>query len=489
MLDYWKALGSRQKLGLAAGAGTIIVATAAFGLWALRDPLVPLASGLLPERQAAVVHELEQGKIPYRIGDDGSTLLVASSDAGKARAALNGRDLGIPPNAGLEIFKDTDFSTTDFAQRINYERALQGEITRTLQTMDGVRSARVHVILPEGGLLKRSDAKASVAVTLQMLPGSVLLPAQIVGLKRMVAASVPEARPENVVVLDQAGKLLGRGAGNPLDVESGAQLDLKRQVDTYLEGKLAALLANLAPNGRVSLSADATLDIAQMKVTTDVPVAAPGATADHPTGVIVKERQSQRGAATGAEGATAHAADVDDSEYEYAVGHRMEQSLSNPGAIKRLSVAVVIRGAPGSLTVPIVERLVAHAIGIDSARGDSVDVALLPPIDEPRVTPSTQALATRTQTAEPPAPTRASAFAASFAASSARANSGVSWSAVNPSRHAPLPLALAFVLVTLGVWARRSSRRRAMQRRVEPIDVDATAAKLRAWLHPEQVQR
>lgn len=470
MQDYWNALGSGQRIGLAGGGLAIVAATVALAAWVLHDPLVPLAAGLSPERQAAVARELERDKIAYRIAEDGETVLVPSSAAGKARAAMSNGGLGLPPSAGLEIFKEADFSTTDFAQRINYQRALQGELTRTLQTIAGVRSARVHVILAEGGLLKRGNARASVAVTLQLVPGKQLSRSQVTGIQRLVAASVPEIQPADVVVLDESGAALNRAAGiADADGEaSGAQLDLKRQVDGYVEAKLAKLLADIAPGGQVTLSADTALDFKQLKVTTEEPIAASGKGSDHPTGVVTKERQSQRGAGDGTQ-AKAGGTDTADWEYEYQVGKRVEQSLSVPGAIRRLSVAVAIHGAPDNVSSAMVEQLVEHAIGLDRSRGDSVAVVLLP--------------ALKAGPAAAPGPALADAVL----------QDGVPPASVHPGPDAGVhdpapvlpgwPLLIAALLLVLGgaVWTVR--RQAAARRAAAPIDIDAATAQVRAWLN------
>jgi flagellar M-ring protein FliF len=385
--DYWGALSSRQRTGMAAGAAMIVIVTVAIAVWLMRDQYVTFASQLSSERVNELALELERAKLDYRVAESGDALSVPQSQLGKARAAVAGGEFGGPPSVGLELFKETDFSSTDFAQRINYQRALQGELTRTIETIAGVRKARVHVILPDGGVLKRNVTKASAAVSLAMYPGEHLSRSQVRGVQRLVAASVPEIKLDDVVVLDETGISLTRAGGGEGEGElSSAQLDLKRQADGYLEGKLARLLGELLPDGAVTVSVDTTLDFRQLRVTTEEPIAAVASTnGSHATGVLVRERQSQRGRAAAGLMQTGDYiddspsdADGVDAEYEYKVGHRMEQTLSTPGSIERVSVAVALQGAPADLQAPAIEELVAHAVGIDRSRGDSVAVLLLP---------------------------------------------------------------------------------------------------------------
>jgi flagellar M-ring protein FliF len=388
--DYWNALGVRQRMGLTAGGVLILVGAVALAVWLLRDPYVSLASGLEGDQLDTVVQALERARLDYRLtngredgGDAGiDAVSVPRSQLGKARAAVAGGAMDSSPNVGLELFKETDFSSTDFAQRINYQRVLQGELTRTIQTIAGVRGARVHVILSDGGLFKREAAKATAAVSVTMQPGKTLTHAQVLGIQRLVAASVPEIRIDDVVVLDETGASLTRPSGEAEGELTSAQLDLKRQVDQYFEGKLARMFQELAPRGVTSLSVDTTLDERQLRVTTEEPIAARAQRDDsnHVTGVLVKERQSQRGRTPGLTQTDGYATDADstDWEYEYKVGNRVEQTLSVPGTIRRISVAVAVRGAPPGLSAAAIEELVVHAVGAESARGDSVAVVLLP---------------------------------------------------------------------------------------------------------------
>jgi flagellar M-ring protein FliF len=378
--DYLNALDRRQRIGLAVGAAVIAAAATGGIAWLAHDPYVALATHVDDARLAMLVAELDRAKLPYRMNDGGDAIAVPRSVLGRAHAAI-GAPLAPPPSAGLELFKDSDFATTDFAQRINYQRALQGELTRTIQALSGVRAARVHLVLPEGGPLRRSTQRASAAVHVSTQAGRTLSAAQVRGIQRLVAASVPQVKLDDVVVLDESGTSLSRMATDGEADLSSSQLDLKRQADQYLQTKLERLLADLVPAGSAAMSVDTTLDLQQLKIVTEEPVAAraqPGQ--EVAAGVLVKERQSQRGRPAKAAGSDADPVsdDVTDWEAEYRVGHRIEQTLQLPGSIKRLSVAVALRGAPAGLSAGAVEQLVVSGLGLERARGDSVSVLLLP---------------------------------------------------------------------------------------------------------------
>jgi flagellar M-ring protein FliF len=377
-------MSARGRVAVIIGSVSIVLATIAGMFWLLRDPYVPFTSGLDSQRLKEVAQQLDRAKVEYRVDDGAAGVAVPRSQLGRAHAATAG-SLDIPPSVGLELFKETDFSSTDFAQRINYQRALQGELTRTIQTITSVRNARVHVILPDAGVFKRNAARATAAVTVTPQPGAQLTRAQVRGIQRLVAASVPEMKVDDVVVLDDSGTSLTRAPSDAPGEIDAARLDLKRQVDQYLESKLLKLLQELAPEGSASLSVDALLEDRELRVTSDEPLAAHGAkNAERATGVLVKERQARHGAnfATLQTDADAEDNDSGEREREYVVGHRTEQMVVAPGAIKRVTVAAAMQGAPAYLTREVVEQLVANAVGIDPSRGDSVVVLLLPAASE-----------------------------------------------------------------------------------------------------------
>ena len=493
VLPLWNGLNPRQRAGLGLALLAILLVSVAGGAWLLRDPLVPLAAELDGERVAALSQALERDRVAYRVADDGRGIAVPRSQLGKARAAAEG-GLALPASVGLEMFKDTDFSTTDFAQRINYQRALQGELTRTIQTLSGVRSARVHVILPETGLLRRSSTRASAAVGLTMREGRALSRAQVRGIQRLVAASVPDMRPEEVGVFDASGASLSASPAGEGEA-STAQLELKRQVDGYLEAKLARLLDEVVPGGTVGVAVDATLDERQLRVTTEEPLAAAAKDAERPAGVLSRERQVDHGAPP-SPADVGGAAERSEWELEYRVGQRVEQTLAAAGSIRRLSVAVAVHGGAAELRAAAIEQLVAHAVGLDRGRGDAVTVLLLPAparevADAARPTPGAVSPAgPRGAAGFAALPERADARAVALvgAASAVGAGDGAASSAraVGDSLSLEPPLLGGLAGLAGAALVPLALRRRARARRPkDEFDAEAMARRVRHWLDGE----
>lgn len=464
LLESWNALSRRQRAAAIMSIALLAIVTAASLVWVLRDPYVPLVAAADTERLNEILRMLETAQVEHSVADHTDTVLVPRSQLLKARAAISPEDANVPPAVGLELFKETDFSSTDFAQRINYQRALQGELTRTIEKIAAVRSARVHVILPDSGFFKRNSAKPTAAVSVTLRSGKVLSAVQVRGIQRLVAASVPEIKLDDVVVLDDSGASLTRPTADIEGELSAAQLDLKRQADQYLESKLQRLLQELAPHGLAAVSVDTTLDEKQLRVTTEEPIAARAATANnHAAGVLVKERQSQRGHVGGLV-QTDSDQDVDGNEweYEYKVGSRIEQALSAPGSIRRITAAVALEGAPRELTSTAVEELVTHAVGIDRARGDAVTVLLLPAAQDAS-DPAVEA-------AHPPA-TNVDPVSSLAPRSWALWHQ---WAAV-------LTLSLAAMAIAIATLLWRMKRARVAT--AGGADVEAITAKVRGWLN------
>lgn len=386
--SFWERLSGRQKLGLGLGAAAIAAVTLVSIWWTLQPDYVMVVDQANPDRLAVAVREIDKLKIPYEVSEDGTSLSVPSNRVGQVRMGLaNGMVAG--GGVGFEIFNNSDFSTTEFTQKVNYQRALQGELSRTIASIDGVSNARVHLVMPESGFMRRQSVTATAAVTVTMQPAAQLTAHQVAGIQRLIAAAVPGIKLKDIAVIDQTGETLTKTSSGQDTEGHNANLDVKREVDSYLEGKLRKLLAGADPSGEFNVSVDATLNLDDVKVTTEDVLPAEGGRAGQPTGVLVREKQSDRqetaGAIDSATPASGPTAGSQSREVEYRTGRRVEQIATTPGGIERLSVAVVARSIT-AMDESRVKSLVAHAIGLNEQRGDSVAVVSLPPRHEEAIT-------------------------------------------------------------------------------------------------------
>ena len=377
MSGFWNGLDRRARMGLVAGVAVIVVALGIGTWWLARGEYQTLFSNLSNDDMGVMVAELDRMKVPYRIADDGRSLLVDKDAVLKTRIKLMAKPLPLHGAVGFELFNNADFGMTEFAQKVNYQRALQGEITRTILSLDEIESARVHLATPEEGLFKRPDARGKASVTLSMKQGQILSPEQVGGIQRLVAAAVPGINAQDVTIVDQHGIALtraARGAGTP----GGANdtLDMKRDMETYLSKKVDAVLRQALGEGEALGSVDVTLDMQDSQVTTEDVTTQPGKPGEAGTGVLVREREVIQ------EGSTPLASRVGDNgtgassqrESEYQVGKRVERRTQGAGTLRKVDVVVVTRKALDADAAARLRDAVAAAVGAIPGRGDTVVV-------------------------------------------------------------------------------------------------------------------
>lgn len=375
--ETWKRLGKASRLALVAAAATAVAATAIAGWWLLRRDYQVLFADLSAQDSAAMTEELERQRIPYALREDGpdgaTTILVDRKDVHATRLKLMSKDLPLRSAVGFELFNDSDFGMTEFAQRINYQRALQGELTRTILALSEVRDARVLLALPEQGLFKQARTKATASITLSLKRGRTLTAAQVAGIQRLVSAAVPGIAAADVTIVDQSGVALTRPASDAETSTGSTSLDLKRDTEQYLARKVDEVLERAFGRGQALAMVDVTLDMDRVQTTTEDVVPS---TARAQTGVVVRERETVRevGSPLSSElarepvplGGSAQ------REVEYAVGRRVAQVVGQPGTIRRLNVATVVRRPLDASEEARIRNLVAAAAGVAFERGDTV---------------------------------------------------------------------------------------------------------------------
>lgn len=236
----------RRQWLLIGGVFVFVLALLAGAYWTfLRDGYATLADHVRPGEAAAIVAELDKRGTPYELRDGGTTVLVPSGEADATRLAMVRADVG---EVGFELFNKSDMGLTNFAQKINYQRALQGELVRTIALMDGVESARVHLALPERTLFRDDRIEPSAAVTVQMRGRTVPDAARVMGIQRLVAAAVPDLPAERVVVLDADGRVVSANTA-PRPAEG----DATTAVENYYKARARAAVEGVRPGLRHDL--------------------------------------------------------------------------------------------------------------------------------------------------------------------------------------------------------------------------------------------
>lgn len=244
--------GINRQLLVFGGLFAAVVAVLGLGYFLfLRPDYVVLAQDLRPADASAVVAELDKRAIDYKLKDGGTTILVPSDHADATRLAISGSEAAARGQIGFELFNKSDMGLTNFAQKINYQRALQGELVRTIMQMDGVESARVHLGLPERALFRGDRTEPSAAVTLALRPGLTADPARVAGIQRLVAAAVPDLPETKVVVLDAQGRVIS--AAPPASQPQDAAADEQQAIRAYFAARARAAVEQRMPGQKFAL--------------------------------------------------------------------------------------------------------------------------------------------------------------------------------------------------------------------------------------------
>jgi flagellar M-ring protein FliF len=359
----------------------LVVGIAAAGLifavaqWAGAPTWVPAYVGVPVESASQLTDKLDQAGVKYKLERGGADIMVAQTDLAKARVALAKGGMPTSGRPGLELFDQPSWGMTDFTQRINYRRALEGELERVIGKMTGIESANVHLVMHETDGFAAPDrpTEASVVLKLRGEAGADV----VKGIAHLVASSVEGLTSEHVTIVSDAGRLLSEAVeASTATGLSSRQLQMQREIEDYIRNKAEKIITPQigAGNLRVQVSAAMSFDQVQRTV----------ATVDPDKQVVAAESKNeiQPGSSGGAGQNT--------TSTTYENTRSTEQFVAAPGSIKRLTVAVIVADRPApanSKAAPTprsaaelaqLEMLVKSAVGADSARGDVVSVISMP---------------------------------------------------------------------------------------------------------------
>jgi len=399
--QLWGGLTGTQRGVLIAATVGLFAAFLVLGLWAGTPEYGVLYGKLAVDDAGRVVERLKTEGVPYRLEDGGRTVLVPTDRVYDLRLLLAGE--GIPQGGvvGFEIFDQSGFGMTDFAQKVNFTRALEGELTRTIRRLQGVEGARVHLVLPERRLFEAQSEPASASVVLQLAGGRALTAKQIQGVVYLVASSVQGLTAERVTVVDTQGNVLYQASGEEPGLLAGNQLEYKRTYEKEVERRVREMLERVVGTGAAVVQVAAQFDFDRVEETSEV---------FDPEAVVVRseERQSETssgvagpsgvpgvgsnvGGTPGATGGSPTTSNRETETVNYEVSKTVTRVQRNPGTLRRLSVAVAVDGnyreteGGGKEFVPRsaeelaqIRGLVEKAVGHDAQRGDAVEVTSIP---------------------------------------------------------------------------------------------------------------
>ena len=392
----WRRISITQKITFVFMFLALGVAFWGMVMWAKRPDFGVLYSNVSMKESGKIVDILRDAKISYKLEDGGRAIYVPSGKVYEMRLLCAKQ--GVPRGSagvGFEIFDKNNFGMTDFVQKLNYYRALQGELSRTIVQMAEVESARVHIVVPEKDLFEDEGKEPTASVTLTLPSRGALDAGQVSAIKHLIASSVEGMSPNNVTVIDNYGAILAAGTGK---ADEGAmtesQLSMRKSVENDLAGKVQTMLEGALGPGSTIVRVSADLDFDRIEKTEEK---------YDPDNAVVRSEmitsEKSEGSAGVSEGvAGVKAAETGRGEKKtsrskeiikntYEINKSMERVIHSAGSIKNLSVAVFVKKQSvaqddGSVTLkerPQTEmetftEIVKKAVGYDDKRGDKVVV-------------------------------------------------------------------------------------------------------------------
>lgn len=475
MRQFFSSMSQRTRLAFVVGILLIAGIVGAASWWIMHPPYGVLFRDLRESDAAEISTSLDQMQVPYRLADEGKTILVPEAQVYETRMKLVSQGVPKGGSVGFELFKDSDYGVTEFAQRVNFQRALQGELERTISALDEVASARVHLTIRRTDLFSPDQDPSKASVTLSMRPGKHLDAREVAGIQRLVASAVEGLGSDAVVVLDDKGMVLsGYSAEGQNGALNSTNLDAQSQLETQLRARVGDLLHRVLRTDNFTVSVNVSLNYDHVKHVREQLI---GQGKDG-NGLLVREKINSTGHA-GDETDADHAKGTssNDREVEYAHGREQEEVEQAPGRIGRISVGIVIPATLPASEISKLTDVVSAGLGLDASRGDKVDIAAIAP-PEPVATSASSAL-DNAVAAHGEATTMGGASATSEDAGA---------SSVAASRYwwiYPVIVALVLFLVGALLMAMRTST----PRRLTMSEREAALLRLRQWIEVSEVER
>ncbi len=386
MVDTVKRMPPNLRFMIVISTIVVLAGTVLIYSWARHMTYGVLYANLPAADVGAIVDELEQLKISYRLSGGGTTISIEDGKIGEARVRLASSGLPTGGAMGYEIFDKSTMGMTEFVQKLNYRRALEGELMRTISGLSEVAAARVHIVIPEQKLFVEDEIPPTASVVVKLRAGARLGKRKVNGIQQLVAASVEGLHAENVTLLDYGGNLLSTSTGaDPVAALSARQLDLQKSVESYLQGKAQSLLDGVIGPGRSIVRVNAELNFERVEKTIEE--------YDPDNLTIVSQERNEEittDNSTTAEGGNAGSQiRKDNSITNYEVNKTVQRIVMETGNIEKLTLSVIIdgkyepaaeEGAEPVFTPRSAEEIaqlsgaVKNAVGLDENRHDSFEM-------------------------------------------------------------------------------------------------------------------
>jgi flagellar M-ring protein FliF len=389
----FSAMPGPRKMTLAIVTVLVVASIMTFVHFTNQEDYRVLFSNLTSEDASNILTKLKEKKVSYQISSSGDTISVPSGQVSELRLELAAAGLPHGGGVGFEIFDNKMFGATEFEQQLNYRRALQGELSRTINSLDEIQQCRVHIVLPKESLFIEQQKKPTASVTVKLKAGKKLNASQIDGIGHLVASSVEGLSSDDVMIVDNQGNILSKKQGDSkLARLSSSQIEYQRNLEKDMANQIQTLLENVVGHGKAVVRVNADLDFRIMEKTEEI---------YDPESPVIRSTQKQMDKATGpappsnkASGNTEPVRpekEKTDETVNYEINKTISKTVMPVGEIKKISIAVLVDGIyqkndkgdaiyqeRPKKELESFEDLVRKSSGFNSQRGDQVVVSSMP---------------------------------------------------------------------------------------------------------------
>jgi len=397
-----QGLSTPQKISLMIAVAAVLTAIIVTSIWSKKPHFQLVYSGVGSENMSEIASAIDERKIPYKLSADGMSISVPSDRVPEVRLMIAGEGLAATGGAGFELFDDKNIGMTDFMQKLNFQRALQGELARTISQLSEVENARVHIVMQKESLFRDKEESASASVVVRLKRGKGLSPSQIEGVVQLVASAVEGMEPEKVTVVDSRGNVLTRSGRGGMSDSVSSNLEMQRAFEKELEHKITPMIEKAAGKGKSVVRVSAVMDFEKSEKMEEI---------FDPDRVVVRSEQrleesssDSDGRAGGVPGVTSNLqgrtgeggsessnTSKKSETINYEITRITKKTIAPVGKLLKLSVAVMIDGTyeeseeGGRKYIPrsaeelkTYENLVKNVVGFDGERGDRIEVSSMP---------------------------------------------------------------------------------------------------------------
>ncbi len=373
--------------------------------WIEKADYQVLYSNLSEDDSGKIVQELTANKVPYQLA--AGSVLVPSNKVYDVRLQLASKGLPQGGGVGFEIFDNTNFTTTEFVQKLNYRRALEGELARTIRSLDGIEQSRVHLAVPDKTIYSFNDDKAhaTAAVFVSLNQGRRLSSREVDGIIHLVASSVEDLRPNNITVLDSKGELLSKPGDDSMMSLSSTQMEYQQSFEKNMSRKILSILEPVVGTGSIKAKVSSSFDFTRSERTEEI---------YDPEGAVIRSEQKSTekstsgggssgvpgtssnlpGGASGGVASAGNQSQKQDETINYETSKTIKRTVESPVILEKITVAIIIDGILPSQkdSVENAEKYVVHSeedvkyyediikktIGYSDDRGDEISLSVMP---------------------------------------------------------------------------------------------------------------